>query len=235
MGINLTRRAALVGALVSSAALAVPATAALASRPSGKAEALIDAHKAAMAELSAAYEVEDAASNAFFAATDADPVTVELPGLKMLPHDTKHIGGKTRFAVVNARQMSQERVGEIYAHYDFYSRRGGAQLIGGKFVPIDLSADRSRDEAAALANLNAAFDRLRLVANATGKTAADERVADALDAVELSWMALLTHTPRTEEDGTAKSEYLAGCLAENDLAFDTHHLAALIASIDSSK
>ncbi len=228
---NINRRAALFGALVSTAALAVPSGVALASIGGDEVERLIAAHKSALAELSAAYEAEDEASAAYYAATDANPVAVELPGFKMLPNGMKHIGGKSRFAMVNARQISAERIGELYQHYDFYSRRGGYLFVSGQTVKIDLSADCARDEAAALANLDAAFDQLRAVADATGKTAADKRVSAAVDGVEAAWLALLAHSPRSDADAKSKRDYLAERLESDALDFGPDQLAALIASI----
>lgn len=231
MNIVPNRRAVLLGAVASAVGFVAPVRAATPQAERGDAAALIASHKAALAELSAAYEAEEEASAAYYADTDANPVTVELPGLKFLPNGTRHVGGKVRFAVVNARQISEERIQELYQHYEFYSQRGGYRFADGAMVKIDLSADQARDETAALANFAAASDQLRAVADATGKTVADQRVANAVVAAEEAWLSALAHSPQSEEEAVAKRDYLAERLESDALDFGHDQLAALISSL----
>lgn len=212
---------------------ALPATVAAAALPSlaiastGKMGALIEAHKAALLARDAAWEREISATVAFYRAMDAVPVTVELPGLRLVPH------GLSRPA--NAQELSRERIAQIYDHYPFYSGRGGARYVDGQFALIDLSADRARDEAGALANLQAANDRIAQVSADCGLTAAEAEAQAADEAVTATLSDVVACTPASEAEGRTKAAYLLGIMANGGSEFfDDDMTLKLIASFAGS-
>lgn len=187
-----TRRAALVGALVSTAALAAPlvARASAATSPASPLSAspvpaLAAAYAAAEGAVQSAHEAYKARFKVWREENERDPVLVELPGFRF------------NMAKMPAMGSTAHSIEERYRKYYTAGKTGarmtadGWRVIGAK----ELATEQARDLAAALANWEAACGVLDDRASRCGLMAAERRLDAAADAQEAAWLALLSYVP----------------------------------------
>lgn len=222
--LHTTRRAALVGAFASTAALAVPFPAhASAGRPASPIPAMVTAHAAALAELKAANAAYDAPFAAYQAENERNPVMVDLPGFRF------------NMARVRATRTSPIAIEERYAqHYHLFSGKSGGRIIGGEIVFTDkaeIAADQARDLAAALANWDAARAILQERADRFGLTAAEKRIDNACEALEAAWVALLTYVPRNLDEMREKAAAVLAVVKADPVQLDEEHAELFLSSL----
>ena len=187
-----TRRAALVGALASTAALAAPlvarasaATSSASSAPASPVPALAAAYAAAEDGVQAAHEAYKERFKAFREENERDPVLVDLPGFRFnMAH--MPVMGSSPYSI-------EERYRQHYTAGKTGARMtaDGWQVIGAK----ELAAEQARDLAAALANWKTARGVLDERATGCGLKSAEQRLDAAADAQEAAWFALLSYVP----------------------------------------
>lgn len=219
---HITRRTALVGALVSSATLALPMAAFAARGTPSPIAAMIARHDAAMIELKAANAAADPLFDALWAENAANPIMVEFPGFRF-NHGRRSITGTSPHAI---REFYEQ-------HYGMLSGKGGGRVApdGRSFVCIDYSADQARDLDLALANYEAARGVLVERQEQIGLPVAQDRVDEACTELENAWLALLSYVPVTLEEVREKAAAVLAVAASDPVQLDNEHTEVFLQSL----
>lgn len=228
-----TRRAALVGALVSTAALAAPlaAHASAATSPASPAPAspvpaspvpaLASAYAAAEGAVQSAHEAYTPRFKAFREENERDPVLVDMPGFRFNMAKMPVIG--TSPHSIEERYRNHYTAGKTGARMT----ADGWEVIGAK----ELAAEQVRNLAAALVNWEAACGVLEERANRCGLTAAEKRLDSAADALEAAWVALLSYVPTNTAEVREKAAAVFAIAKAQPVQMDEDHTEVFLRSL----
>lgn len=220
---TITRRGALIGALVSSATLAVPITTLAAQAvPSSPLPAMIARHDAASIELKAANAAADPLLEALWAENAANPIMVELPGFRF-HHGRRAVTGTNPHTI---RELYEQ-------HYGMLSGKSGGRVApdGQSFVFVDFRADQARDLAVALSNYEAACALLGERREQIGLRVAQDRVDEACDELESAWLALLSYVPATLAEVREKAAAVLAIATSDPVQLDDEHTEVFLRSL----
>lgn len=227
---TLTRRAALIGVLTSSAALAVPATVALGPRPdlsvSAELVALLDAYEAGEIGLKEAEEAQHAMEDEFRKRLAAANIQVRLTGRSGLPHyrklDHHTWPGTVRSEIeyIFSRRLAAAVLREV--DEDPYRR-----VLP---TPENVRAERREVELAARPQ----FARFHRIKRSVDWEAAHARVSDAYEAQTSARKALFAYRPRSlqEVQAIAAAMYRAAAATGRWYAMPTKDFLTMVAGVE---
>lgn len=219
----ISRRAALIGAAVSTAALALPLVArAAAGNVPSPISAMLARHRAARAALDASNAVLDPIWNAYLEAEAGDPIMVRMPGFRFQYGQRRFFG------------THPDTIREFYAaNYGMLSGKSGARPApdGNSWIFTDYSADQERDLALALESFAAASEAATKRSEAMGLREAERRSDECNDALEASWLALLNYAPRTIAEVREKAAAVISIAAADPVQLDDEHMALFLQSL----